>query len=866
MIACTPIVKKIRDKLENKKRILGREIPEAGTTVSDINEDGVFLKTTFIRMTSNPKDEEQITLMGGELKSDGSLYVGYEQKYGARKGLDNKFKRPIAGIKNIDVNYEGGLKARRKAVVNWTCWSLEDLERFRRHFLAHGKTVLLEWGFSKKGESFITPFDENGKILQDVFTSNTQKYNLDNNGDYDLLAGYVSNFEWTTRDDGAFDCTTDIVGLGVNMTDSYNRPSEFNFKTEMKRNGWKFWEKEEVISEGQEDEVYKFDAALTISAVAKKLKEKIKIIHFGDSKFYQNKEQIKNLATGPIEILPRVFKKGFQKNYICYYENGTLAQYDAPPAPRGGMIELNPEDVYVSWGWFEDNFLNKFISLCNDDEAVIRFRSINPILKSDETGYELNEDGSLLFESTKIKTHPIYKTTNFNTFVFPGITPKNLDGRFKNIASFIQSNSSDIPQFTDPNDDRRGFLRNILINVDEIVDIFENKQPNSVKSIMENLIGSLNEDIDLWDLKIETDTEDQSLLKVVDSNVVYKKPKDYIEEANEAEGGINNKNNLFVFPTWRHNSFVKSQNLVSRVPSAMQMATMYGSNVPATRTPSVPDADVDPIGFYTGLLGNDENFKDAKLRNLMFPFRKGASGDIAWKKFGSLNPNDPNTPLEKNAGPDLSLTAEEIKKLLVDEVSSKKSQETEEPTPPPTGDGETKEAQNVRLSVEKLNQYTDIKIYNIDGVMNERYLQELRYKLLGNPGTAEADNDPLIPIELDLSIEGVSGIYPGNAFQIAYIPKRYRDLVVFQTFEVGHSVDSTGWSVSIKGVMRLSASNKYGLENAELLSERIKVDPPTPLSKQIDDFIESTAAGDAYSAVKSGIRKGFAEVKSWFNK
>ena len=240
----TPIVKKIRDKLENKKRILGREISEAGTTVSDINEDGVFIKTTFIRMTSNPKDEEQITLMGGELKSDGSLYVGYEQKYGARKGLDNKFKRPIAGIKNIDVNYEGGLKARRKAVVNWTCWSLEDLERFRRHFLAHGKTVLLEWGFSKKGESFITPFDENGKILQDVFTSNTQKYNLDNNGDYDLLAGYVSNFEWTTRDDGAFDCTTDIVGLGVNMTDSYNRPSEFNFKTEMKRNGWKFWEKE----------------------------------------------------------------------------------------------------------------------------------------------------------------------------------------------------------------------------------------------------------------------------------------------------------------------------------------------------------------------------------------------------------------------------------------------------------------------------------------------------------------------------------------------------------------------------------------------------------------------------------------------
>ena len=32
----------------NKKKILGREIRDAGSTVSDINEDGTFLKTTFI--------------------------------------------------------------------------------------------------------------------------------------------------------------------------------------------------------------------------------------------------------------------------------------------------------------------------------------------------------------------------------------------------------------------------------------------------------------------------------------------------------------------------------------------------------------------------------------------------------------------------------------------------------------------------------------------------------------------------------------------------------------------------------------------------------------------------------------------------
>ena len=39
-----------------------------------------------------------------------------------------------------------------------------------------------------------------------------------------------------------------------------------------------------------------------------------------------------------------------------------------------------------------------------------------------------------------------------------------------------------------------------------------------------------------------------------------------------------------------------------------------------------------------------------------------------------------NTPLEKNAGPDLSLTTEEIKTLLVDEVSSKKATDKESNT------------------------------------------------------------------------------------------------------------------------------------------------------------------------------------------
>ena len=51
--------------------------------------------------------------------------------------------------------------------------------------------------------------------------------------------------------------------------------------------------------------------------------------------------------------------------------------------------------------------------------------------------------------------------------------------------------------------------------------------------------------------------------------------------------------------------------------------------------------------------------------------------------------------------------------------------------------------------------------------------------------------------------------------------------MVFQTFEVGHTVDSSQWNVDIKGVMRLSAENKHGDENKDVVvEEKEKPIPP----------------------------------------
>ena len=81
------------------------------------------------------------------------------------------------------------------------------------------------------------------------------------------------------------------------------------------------------------------------------------------------------------------------------------------------------------------------------------------------------------------------------------------------------------------------------------------------------------------------------------------------------------KGDLFVFPTWTNNSFVKSQNLVTRIPKDWQIAVMYG----AGRSGNSDDQLID---------GGTENKEEALLIALLNENRqdhednliKGASG------------------------------------------------------------------------------------------------------------------------------------------------------------------------------------------------------------------------------------------------
>ena len=147
MISLKPIPRIIQQRLFDKMRVLGRT-DRYNTNLSNrdnlITKDMIDSRSTFIHMASNQKNP--VLLSGGELIEDNvsvmspksffdstilgtfagkranRLAAGYEDMYG-------KNKRPIPGIKSIDVSFKGGTRAHRNATINWTCWSFDDINR-----------------------------------------------------------------------------------------------------------------------------------------------------------------------------------------------------------------------------------------------------------------------------------------------------------------------------------------------------------------------------------------------------------------------------------------------------------------------------------------------------------------------------------------------------------------------------------------------------------------------------------------------------------------------------------------------------------------------------------------------------------------
>ena len=496
----------------------------------------IATRTVFFRMISN--NVNNIVISGGERNEDGTMKFGltaggqgayYDTKVGdeSLSGI-----RHIAGIKNVEVAYKDKFKAIREANISWVVGSLEDLERLTPHFLTVGKTVMLDWGWVNPNQGINQQFEgqtfyQDGKIDPRLFTQSQSKI-LNVGGNYGAMGGVISNFDYQLRQDGGFDCNTKIIALGSSL---FKKPIDKG-KSDRAILGNKSIEAENSDDE-TEDKIDVSQSQIDSFMLAiVNLREIILEGIFSIDKFYlkdQSHDNVKLFNQMRDQANEHWISRGdfyFKSGYFDLIGNGNVAVKLYSPevggtdkGPDGEEIilssagqffyhpggdttksvivdepaqansasnviammnthSIDADKIYVTWGFFEDQILNRYISYVGEDQELkMTIRSIQPTMEEGVPNFDM-------MESVKISNHPDLYSKDLGKYLLSGqdnMTAGDFGGKdgkvyedmiVKGLMPEHASNRAESSKFKDPDDDTVGNIRNIFVSVQEIQKAF----------------------------------------------------------------------------------------------------------------------------------------------------------------------------------------------------------------------------------------------------------------------------------------------------------------------------------------------------------------------------------------------------------
>jgi hypothetical protein len=122
----------------------------------------------------------------------------------------------------------------RRATVEWTCFSKKQLEYMTPYFLVPGITCVLEWGWNHFDPTSLIRLDlvdELKRLNNNPYPLYT-KHILKSKGNYDVLFGKITHFEWSA-DGNKLKCKTEITsqdriyaGLVVDSNATAQNPTD----------------------------------------------------------------------------------------------------------------------------------------------------------------------------------------------------------------------------------------------------------------------------------------------------------------------------------------------------------------------------------------------------------------------------------------------------------------------------------------------------------------------------------------------------------------------------------------------------------------------------------------------------------------
>jgi hypothetical protein len=207
-----------------------------GVTVTDTTEDALARNWVLQAGTSTQGQTGNGVNLRYGIGSDGAYGLGGTEELGYR---------PMPGLTAVNIETTGRLGSLRLATINFKVWNMHQLNVIEALYFRLGYSMILEWGHTqyynndgtfKRNEIFGIPnpfsiADVEGGKRKEYIQQQIAKKAHDSSGNYDGMMGVVSHFNWSMNQEGGYDCSVKLVGLGsiidsVRINQAYKIPGK----------------------------------------------------------------------------------------------------------------------------------------------------------------------------------------------------------------------------------------------------------------------------------------------------------------------------------------------------------------------------------------------------------------------------------------------------------------------------------------------------------------------------------------------------------------------------------------------------------------------------------------------------------------
>jgi len=643
-------------------------------------------------------------MVGGLLRESGATRGGFEPVYQRVTKGRELLDRPMPGIESISVESKGEYGSLRKITITWFCPSVEDLDILAPYWLTPGISVLVEWGWSNAGQIpvMIDIYDETKmvdlyqhpiKILNDIVLKAGSDGTIDADyaGNQDFFMGIITNFTWNMNDDGTFGCTTELTTFGETML-------AMNLNKDVKSTGGSATTSD--LADGEKKKphrLYNIREFVDIAFNAKNLKIEKDFITD------ELKLDAKNIVKRPIDT--RDDRGG----------GGGIS------GGTWGEPQDFENDIYVTWEYIEKRIINFHACIIVGPDGEYAFEIDSSQTKVANDGFLYSRDIDVLINN------------NGNGEMIPFSTPPFDYDKLK---------------FGDTTADKDGFLKNVYIKRSFVINTF--KTSETLQEALETFMIKIRSAVfDLWDLKIQTKTLNESKSHIIDQRYVSDKSLVDMTSLLEPEHAETDQG-VFNFGGYSGESILQNVSFTSKMTNEIALTYFFGKNKADgwSNTSYNNDSDFGVQAIYGSTI-------DRVLRNLQFK-------------------TEPVILEESKEEEEFSGLSIEGGVLSLDKASNVLGWKSGKP-PISTVWFNYKDEMDIKLVSEHLRR---------KGVENKQ------------------KNIFVYPLEITITIDGISGILPGNVFTMDNLPRMYRESGLFQIVEISHDVSPEDWTTDLRAFFR----------------------------------------------------------------